>query len=65
MSVLDPKWKYTPSGSTDIRSTLKKHGFKPTTDAERKARQHKKSFMLNMDPVPSPTNIVVLGRIKL
>lgn len=39
MRLLDPRFKYRPADSTDIRDTWKKHGFKPTTDAERKARQ--------------------------
>lgn len=39
MSLLNPRWKYTPSGETDIRETLRKNGFKATTEAERKERQ--------------------------
>lgn len=33
---------YTPSVQTDVLKTFRKHGFKPTTDAERKARQQKR-----------------------
>ena len=39
MNLLDPRFKYTPSTSTNIVSTWKRHGFKPTTEAERRARQ--------------------------
>jgi hypothetical protein len=41
MKITDPRFKYTPAVHTDIASTLRKHGFRPTTDAERKARQAK------------------------
>ena len=43
MRLLDSKFKYTPSLSTNIVSTWKKHGFKPTTEAERLARQRRAS----------------------
>ena len=39
MNILDPRFKYTPSISTDVWSTWKKFGFKPTTEDERIARQ--------------------------
>lgn len=39
MRLLDPRFKYTPSVSTNIVSTWKRHGFKATTEAERLARQ--------------------------
>ena len=39
MRLLDSRFKYTPSVSTNIVSTWKRHGFKPTTEAERLARQ--------------------------
>lgn len=32
-------FKYTPSVLTDIRVTFRRFGFRPTTDAERRARQ--------------------------
>lgn len=41
MRILDRRFKYTPSVNTNVLETLKRHGFKPTTDAERKARQKK------------------------
>lgn len=43
MNILNPKFKYTPSLHTDVSQTLRRFGFKPTTEAERKARQEKKS----------------------
>jgi hypothetical protein len=39
MKILDPRFKYTPSLHTNIVSTWKRFGFKPTTEAERLARQ--------------------------
>ncbi|HYC48474.1 MAG TPA: hypothetical protein VED01_23625 [Burkholderiales bacterium] len=41
MRLLDPRFKYTPSMSTDIVKTWKRHGFKPTSEAERLARQRR------------------------
>jgi hypothetical protein len=41
MRILDARFKYTPSMSTNIVSTWKRHGFKPTTEAERLARQRR------------------------
>ena len=38
MRLLDSRFKYTPSVSTNIVSTWKRHGFKPTTETERLAR---------------------------
>ena len=39
MNILDPRFQYTPSISTDVLNTWMKFGFKPTTEAERIARQ--------------------------
>jgi hypothetical protein len=39
MRIYDARFKYTPSMNTNIVSTWKKFGFKPTTEAERLARQ--------------------------
>lgn len=41
MRIFDNRFKYTPSMSTNIVSTWKRHGFKPTTEAERQARQRR------------------------
>jgi hypothetical protein len=41
MRLLDARFKYTPSTSTNIVSTWKRHGYKPTTEAERQARQRR------------------------
>lgn len=37
--LTDPTFKYRNAASTDVMDTLKRHGFKPTTKAERAARQ--------------------------
>jgi hypothetical protein len=39
MRLLDRKFKYVPSAKTDIAATWRRFGFRPTTDAERRARQ--------------------------
>ena len=41
MRILDPRFKYTPALNTNIVSTWKRFGFKPTTEAERLARQRR------------------------
>lgn len=41
MRLLDPRFKYVPAADTDISSTLKRHGFKPTTDADRRKAQER------------------------
>ena len=41
MRIYDSRFKYTPSMSTNIVSTWKRHGYKPTTEAERLARQRR------------------------
>jgi hypothetical protein len=41
MRLLDAGFKYTPSTSTNVASTWRRFGFRPTTDAERNARQRR------------------------
>ncbi len=41
MRLLDARFKYTPSTSTNVASTWRRFGFRPTTDAERNARQRR------------------------
>jgi hypothetical protein len=41
MRILDTRFKYTPSLDTNIVATWKRFGFRPTTDAERAARQRR------------------------
>lgn len=41
MRILDARFKYTPSVSTNIVSTWKRHGFRPTTEADRLTRQRR------------------------
>ena len=49
MRLLDAKFKYTPSTSTNIVATWKRHGYKPTTDAERQARQRRAMGLAKKD----------------
>jgi hypothetical protein len=39
MRLLDPRFVYTPSHSTNVRRTFERFGFRATTQAEREARQ--------------------------
>jgi hypothetical protein len=39
MRLLDRRFKYVPSAKTDIAATWRRFGFRPTTEAERRARQ--------------------------
>lgn len=58
MNILNPRFKYTKSVDTKIESTWKKFGFKPTTEAERQARQRR------FDEEPPPANVRPLRREK-
>jgi hypothetical protein len=39
MKMLDTKFRYVPSAHTNVVATWKRFGFRPTTEAERRARQ--------------------------
>jgi hypothetical protein len=41
MRIYDSRFKYTPSMNTNIVATWERFGFKPTTEAERAARQRR------------------------
>ena len=40
--ILDPEFKYVPSAAQSVTDTWRRFGFKPTTEAERKARRKPK-----------------------
>ena len=40
--LLDPEFEYVGSAATSVIETWKRHGFKPTTKAERIARNVRK-----------------------
>jgi len=42
MSAYDPSWRYTPEHLTDVTVTWRRFGFRPTTQAEREARQRRR-----------------------
>jgi hypothetical protein len=50
MRLLDARFKYTPSTSTNIVTTWKRHGYKPTTEAERLARQRRALGITHSEP---------------
>ena len=55
MRLLDSRFKYTPSSNTNVVATWKRHGYKPTTEAERQARQRR-----TMGLVPKGASVVQL-----
>ena len=59
MRLLDAKFKYTPSTSTNIVATWKRHGYKPTTEAERQARQRRAMGLTKKD-----ASVVQLDGVK-
>jgi hypothetical protein len=38
MRLLDRNFKYVPAAETDVASTFRRFGFRPTTEKERRAR---------------------------
>jgi hypothetical protein len=56
MRILDARFKYTPSTSTNVVATWKRHGYKPTTEAERNARQRRAM----MGQAPSGASVLQL-----
>lgn len=49
--LLDPRFKYRNSAQTDVLETLKRFGFKPTTDEERKAAQERLHGTASVTPI--------------
>jgi hypothetical protein len=41
MRIYDARFKYTPAMRTNVVTTWERFGFKPTTEAEREARQRR------------------------
>jgi hypothetical protein len=41
MRLLDPGFRYVPSANTNVAATWKRFGYRPTTEAERRARQNR------------------------
>ena len=58
MSILDPRFKYTSALSTNVMSTWKKFGFKPTTEAERIAREEQRAAAY---ATPAPHSVAPLA----
>ena len=50
--LLDPAFKWTGSASVDVTETWRKHGFRPTTDSERRARRKPKPMPANVRALP-------------
>jgi hypothetical protein len=62
MRIYDSRFKYTPSTSTNIVSTWKRFGFKPTTESERLARQ-RRAFD-NPSDAGSGASVTALDSVK-
>lgn len=41
MSILNPNFIYHNAANTNVRTTWERYGFKPTTDADRKAAKQR------------------------
>ena len=41
MRLLDPGFRYVPSAKTNVAATWRRFGYRPTTEAERRARQNR------------------------
>ncbi len=57
MSLLDPRFKYTPAINTDVLETFRRFGFKPTSEEERQARQahlDPRAHKSSRTPIPRP-----------
>jgi hypothetical protein len=39
MRLLDPGFRYVPAANTNVAATWRRFGYRPTTEAERRARQ--------------------------
>ena len=56
MSILDPRFRYTSSISTDVMNTWKKFGFKPPSEGGRSAsvtqQNEARTFRRRHRPVP-------------
>jgi hypothetical protein len=52
MKITDPRFKWIPSAKTDITKTWKRNGWKPTTEAERAARQRKTEESVKVEENP-------------
>jgi hypothetical protein len=57
MRILDARFKYTPALDTNIVATWKRFGYRPTTDAERAARQRRtqQEALAGIQPTASVT----------
>jgi len=38
-SILDESFRYVPAAATSVRDTWRRHGWRPTTDEDRKRRR--------------------------
>lgn len=63
MRILDARFKYTPSLDTNIVSTWKRFGYRPTTDAERAARQRRTQQELVNSGQPT-ASVTTLDSVK-
>lgn len=60
MRLTDRGFRYTPSVSTNVLKTWKKHGFRPTTEAERNNRNRNAE---QLEPSANPARVVNIRRV--
>lgn len=60
MSIRDPQWKY--NADTDVERTWRRFGFRPTTAADRRARQRGKPVAVVEAPELAPAHETPLAR---
>jgi hypothetical protein len=56
MRLLDPGFRYVPSAHTNVAATWKRFGYRPTTDAERRARQARNSLLRASGAAADPSS---------
>ena len=57
MRLLDPRFRYVPAAHTDVSSTWRRFGFRPTTDSERRARQRAGLDATSVDTAPADVEL--------
>jgi hypothetical protein len=58
MRLLDPGFRYVPSANTNVTATWKRFGYRPTTDAERRARQSRMEAEASTAPLSSAGQVM-------
>jgi hypothetical protein len=57
MRLLDPRFHYVPAAKTDVLSTWRRFGYRPTSDAERRARLREPASVATTAPLRSDIDL--------